>query len=92
MGARNMATTCARAQATGGGGAKDGSEASDGLRRHLRAASVTLSGSGKRRLVKPEDNRRVDAAAALTYAHAARVRAIRDGWSESASEPVVVWG
>lgn len=70
----------------------DGSEASSGLRRHLRAAAVTLSASGKRKLVKPEDGRRVDAAAALVYAQAARVRAIREGWSAEATEPVVVWG
>jgi hypothetical protein len=70
----------------------DGSEASEGLRRHLRAASLTLSGSGKRGLVKPEDGRRIDAAAALVYAHAARVRAIRDGWADVPAEPVVVWG
>lgn len=70
----------------------DGSEASSGLRRHLRAAAVTLSAGGKRKLVKPDDGRRVDAAAALVYAHAARVRAIRDGWSDVPAEPVVVWG
>jgi hypothetical protein len=65
----------------------DSSPASEGLRLHLAAAAVTLTPQGKRKLVKPDDARRVDAAAALMYAQAARVRAIEAGWVEQRAVP-----
>jgi hypothetical protein len=67
----------------------DSSPASEGLRLHLAAAAVTLSPQGKRKLVKPDDSRRVDAAAALMYAQAARIRAIEAGWVEQKKVPHV---
>lgn len=51
---------------------------------HLQAAHVTYQTVGSRRfknVAKPDDGRRIDAAAALLYAHTARLEALRDGWA-----------
>lgn len=74
----------------------DGSEASKALRDDLLAAQVVYEQRGSRRfgkLVKPEDGRLIDCAAAYTYAEQARREALKAGWapSKAAAAPFVVW-
>lgn len=66
----------------------DAGDESLALVEHLQAAMVTYTQTRSRRLkglVKPDDGRRIDAAAALTYAWQARIEAQQRGWKPSES-------
>jgi hypothetical protein len=75
----------------------DGTEVHDEvLRAHVARCRVTQRPSGRRtlkELAKPDDGGRIDAAAALTYAVAARTEAVAKGWEPSTtSDPLLaVW-
>lgn len=66
------------------------------LRGHVSRCRVVRRMIGSRvlrSLGKPDDGGKIDAAAALVYAQAARLDALSKGWepSEAAQDPVVVW-
>lgn len=72
----------------------DGSPASADLIDHLSAATLLTDATERTSLAKPDDGRRIDAAAALVYAWQARLEAMAKGWEPSSPDPdpYVVFG
>ena len=71
----------------------DGSAGSARLVEHLGAATTVTDAAGRLALVKPDDGRRIDCAAALVYAWQARLEAMSKGWTDKVpapAEPFVV--